>query len=183
MLDANRCERLVAEARDALPVDPDRAAAVARDASALCRGPAFGALAAEPFLEAEAARLDELQLVAFELRVEADLALGRHRELAGELEAVTAANPYRESLWQPWMLALYRSGRQADALRAYQRLRRTLADDLGIEPGPRLRELELAILQQQTELDAPAAPAGGAAPALATGIEATGRHPLRRSAR
>ena len=120
----------------ATPVEPP---SVLREALGLCRGPAFGALATEQYLEAEAARFDELQLVAFELRVDADLALGRHGELAGELQAVAAANPYRESLWRQWMLSLYRAGRQADAMRAYQQLRRTLADELGLEPGAELR--------------------------------------------
>jgi DNA-binding SARP family transcriptional activator len=188
-LDAWRCERLVGEGRAALAGDPARAAAVLREALGLCCGPAFGALAVEQYLEAEAARFDELQLVAFELRVEADLALGRHGELAGELQAVAAANPYRESLWRQWVLALYRAGRQADAVRAYQRLRRTLADELGLEPGAELRALEVAMLQQRSELDwvAPAAPVGAvsrpaahAAPEVTgpLGGEAAGRVPL-----
>ena len=161
-LDAWRCERMVGEGRAALADDPGRAADVLREALRLCRGPAFGMLASEQYVEAEAARLDELQLIAFELRVEADLALGRHGELAGELQAVAAANPFREPLWRQWMLALYRSGRQADALRAYQQLRRTLADELGLEPGAELRALELAMLQQGPELGwvVAAAPAG-----------------------
>jgi DNA-binding SARP family transcriptional activator len=174
-LDAWRCQRMVGEGRAALSADPGRAADMLREALQLCRGPAFGALATEQYLEAEAARLDELQLIAFELRVEADLMLGRHRELAGELQAVAAANPYRESLWRQWMLALYRAGRQADALRAYQKIRRTLADELGLEPGAELRALEVAMLQQRPELDrvVPAAPVD----ALAATVEVL-REPL-----
>lgn len=122
------------------------------EALALWRGPAF-ANVAEAFVRAEAARLEELRLVALERRVEADLVLGRHRELCAELEALLAAEPFREGLRAQLMIALYRSGRQAAALRVYREGRRRLAGELGIEPTPQLRRLEQAILAQDPSLD------------------------------
>ena len=119
--------------------------------------------------DAERTRLDELILVAIETRAEADLALGRHGELVGELEALCRAHPLRERLWELLMLALYRAGRQAEALRAYTDARDRLVDELGIDPGPALRELEARILAQDPSLAA-AGPAGLAVPApVATG--------------
>jgi hypothetical protein len=103
----------------------------------------------------EAVRLEELRLVAVEGRLEADLALGRDAEVAGELERLVAEHPVRERLWRLLMLALYRGGRQADALAAYQRARAVLADELGLEPGEELRDLERAVLRQEV---APVAP-------------------------
>ncbi|HYB30840.1 MAG TPA: AfsR/SARP family transcriptional regulator [Solirubrobacteraceae bacterium] len=100
-----------------------------------------------------ATRLEEERLTALESRIEAQLACGRHRETIGELEALTAAHPLRERLWHQLVLALYRCGRQADALRAYRKLRSTLTDQLGIEPGPELRELHDRILRQDPGLD------------------------------
>ena len=122
------------------------------------------------FFDAERTRLDELILVAIETRVEADLMLGRHGELVGELEALCRAHPLRERLWELLMLALYRAGRQAEALRAYTEARDRLVDELGIDPGPALRELEARILAQDPSLAA-AGPAGlEAVPApMATG--------------
>ena len=106
------------------------------------------------FASGERARLQELVLVAVEGRIEADLALGRHAELVAELEALCEQHPFRERLWELRMLALYRSGRQADAL---PRLRRrhgdSLVEELGLEPGPALRELEARILDQDPSLD------------------------------
>jgi predicted ATPase/DNA-binding SARP family transcriptional activator len=153
-LDAWRCKRLIDEGRAALGCD-DPALAVDRfrDALALWRGPAYGDLATESYVQSEAARLEELRLVAIEQRARADLALGHHAELCGELEALVAAHPYRERLWAHWMLALYRAARQADALRAYQRLRRVLGDELGIDPSDELRDLEEAILVHKPYLD------------------------------
>ena len=131
--------------------------AVARDlllAGLACwRGPAFGELAAAEHLRAAATRLDELRLSASEDRIAAELALGRHVDVCGELESMVAQHPFRERLWEQWMLALYRSGRQADALHAFQRVRRLLDDELGIEPGISLRELEDAILLQKADID------------------------------
>ena len=115
-LDAWRCERLIDEGRAALAGgDPELAVDRFRCALALWRGPAYGDLASESYVQSEAVRLEELRLVAIEDRMQADLALGHHAELCGELEAHVAAHPYRERLWAHWMLALYRAGRQADA--------------------------------------------------------------------
>jgi predicted ATPase/DNA-binding SARP family transcriptional activator len=153
-LDATRFERLVEEGRRTRDTgSPGRGGDILREALGLWHGTAYGALADETFVQADAARLEELRLVAIEERVEADLGVGRHHQLCGELEALVHEHPYRERLWGQWMLALYRSGRQADALRAYQQVRRLLVDELGIDPGAALRELEDAILLQKPELD------------------------------
>ena len=158
-LDAWRCERLIDEGRAALADgDTTLAADRLRAALALWRGPAYAELATETYLQTEAARLEELCLVALEERTQADLALGHHAELCGELEALVAEHPYRELLWGQWMLALYRAGRQSDALRAYQRVRSLLGEELGIEPGAALRDLERGILLQRSELDWKAQP-------------------------
>jgi len=155
-LDAVVFERLVEEGRAALARgEAVEAAARLREALALWRGPALADLAYEPFAQQEIRRLEELRVEAFEERVEADLALGRHDSLVPELEALVAEHPLRERLRAQLILALYRSGRQADALAAYQAARRTLVDELGLEPGPRLQELEQAILHHDPVLDAP----------------------------
>ena len=146
-LDLERFEALLAQ---------DDAGAV-REALALWRGPALADLAFEPFALAEAARLEELRLAALERRVELDLADGRGAELVGELEGLVAEHPLRERLRGQLMLALYRSGRQADALAAYQAARATLVESLGLEPGPALQALERAILRQDASLVAAAA--------------------------
>ena len=152
-LDASCFERLAADGRKALyRDDPAAAAAWLREGLALWRGPAYGELAGAPFARAEAARLEELRLAALECRAEADLALGHHAELVGELEELVAGEPFRERLWVHLMLALYRSGRQAEALRAYRQLRGNLADQLGIDPSPELRRLEERILRQDPSL-------------------------------
>ena len=106
---------------------------------------------------AEAGRLEEQRLAALESRAEALLACGRHRDLIAELETLTAAHPLRERFWSQRMLALYRAGRQADALRAYRELRDILVAELAIEPGPELRELHARILRQDPALNGPAA--------------------------
>ena len=126
---------------------PTRRSGCARR-SALWRGPALADVAYESFAQAAIARLEEIRLAAVELRIDADLALGRHDELVGELEALVAEHPLRERLRGYLMTALYRSGRQAEALDAYREARRTLVDELGIEPSPALQELERAILRQ-----------------------------------
>ena len=113
----------------------------------------MGELASEPFAQLAAARLEEARLTAVEGRVEAGLALGQHAALVGELEALVAEHPLREALRAKLMLAMYRSGRQADALAAYQQLRRILDRELGLEPSPELHRLEEAILLQKSELD------------------------------
>ena len=108
-----------------------------------------------PFARAEAGRLEEERLAALESRAEALLDCGRHRDLIAELETLTAAHPLRERFWLQRMLALYRAGRQADALRAYRDLRAILIADLAIEPGPELRDLHARILRQDPALDRP----------------------------
>jgi DNA-binding SARP family transcriptional activator len=148
-LDLHRFERLV---RDAQQADPELAARLLRDALGLWRGPALADLANAPFAQAEIRRLEELRLGALERRVEADLALGRHRELVAELEMLVQAHPLREGLRGALMRALYGSGRQAEALEVYRETRRLLVDELGIEPSPALHELEQAILRQDPVL-------------------------------
>ena len=105
--------------------------------------------------QAPIARLEELRLAALEQRIEAELATGRHAELVGELEARVAEHPLRERLCGQLMLALYRSGRQAEALDAFRHARESLVEDLGIEPDPELRRLHAAILRQDSSLDLP----------------------------
>ena len=153
-VDAYRFERLVAEARTA---ETHRARELLGEALELWRGSPLADLSFEPFAQAELARLEELYAVAVEDRIEADLALGRHAELVPELEALAARDPLRERLRGQLMLALYRSGRQADALEVFRSARRSLVDELGIEPGPALQRLEHAILAQDPSLEAPVA--------------------------
>jgi DNA-binding SARP family transcriptional activator/tetratricopeptide (TPR) repeat protein len=150
-VDALRFEALAAGANSAA----DRAAAL-RAALALWRGPALADLLYEPFAAAEAGRLEELRLAAHEDLLDAELELGNHRGLVPELETLVAEHPFRERLHGQLMLALYRSGRQADALGAYRQAREVLVGELGIDPGIRLRELEQAILRQDPGLDLPA---------------------------
>jgi predicted ATPase/DNA-binding SARP family transcriptional activator len=156
-LDSHRFERLVAEGgRELATGHPDRAASALEAALSLWRGAALAEFAYERFAQSEVARLEDLRLAAIEQLNEAKLALGRHAELVGQLEALVGEHPYRERIRAQLMLALYRSERQADALQAYQDARRTLVEELGIEPGERLRELERAILAQDPELAAAA---------------------------
>jgi len=152
-LDLRRFERLLGEGHEALAEgDAARAARMLHEALALWRGPALAEFAFEPFAQAEIGRLEDLRLAAVEERVEADLVLGRHGELIGELEALVAESPYRERLRGQLMLALYRSGRQAEALEAYREARRAL-DEVGVEPSEDLQELERAILTHDARLD------------------------------
>jgi predicted ATPase/DNA-binding SARP family transcriptional activator len=148
-IDLPRFERLLAEARKA---EPREQARLLREALALWRGPPLGGLAYERFAQDEIRRLEELRLEALEERLEAELALGQGVELVPELEALVQAHPLRERLRAQLMLALYRAGRQADALAAYQAARRTLVDELGVEPSPALQELQGAILRQEPAL-------------------------------
>jgi DNA-binding SARP family transcriptional activator len=153
-LDAARFEQLVRQGRGQLAAgDPQAGAAMLRRALALWRGPAFQEFEPTGFARAEAGRLGELRLGATEDRVHAELAAGRDRELVPELEGLVGAQPLRERLWAALLLALYRAGRQADALRAYQRARTMLVEELGIEPGAELRRLQAAILAQDPALD------------------------------
>jgi YVTN family beta-propeller protein len=155
-LDSERFESLLAGGREALAEgEARRAAETLRAALALWRGPALSDVAYEPLAEAEIARLEALRLAALEERIDADLALGRDADLVAELEGLVRAEPLRERLRGQLMIALYRSGRQADALEAYQDARRLLVDELGLEPGRALQELERAILTQDDALDAP----------------------------
>jgi DNA-binding SARP family transcriptional activator len=149
-LDLHRFERLVEEASGA---DPGTASEKLREALALWRGPALADFVYEPFAQTAIGRLEELRLLALERRIVADLALGRHADLVPELEALVAEHPLREGLRAQLMLALYRAGRQAEALETYQEARRTLVEELGIEPAPALKELEMAILRQDPALD------------------------------
>ena len=156
-IDARRFERLGSEARSALEESPGRAASL-REALELWHGEPYADLAHADALQPEIRRLNQLRLVAVEDRLEADLALGRHRSVVEELEALTREHPFRERLHAHYMLALYRSGRQAEALRAYQAARIELAEELGIDPSPELRELEQRILDQDASLAPPSAP-------------------------
>jgi len=133
--------------------DADGAARALREALGLWRGPPLADFAYEPFAQAAIAQLEELRLAAIEDRVEADLALGRSRELVGELRDLVARHPLRERLRGQLMLALYRSGRQAEALESYQAFRRRLSEELGLEPGPAVQQLERAILGHNGALD------------------------------
>ena len=154
--DLARFERLTAEARGAKP--RERAEKL-RAALALWRGPALEDLAFEPFARDEVGRLEEARLAALEQRIEAELELGSAGELVGELEHLVGEQPLRERFRSQLMLALYRAGRQAEALEAYQDARRVLMDELGLEPSEELRALQQAILQQDASLGAGSATA------------------------
>ena len=182
-LDADRLADGVATGRaEQAAGRPEAAAAALEAALAEWRGPPLADLADAPFADRERARLEELRVAAWEELVDARLALGRHAEVAGQLDALIAEHPYRERLRAQQMLALYRADRQADALQAYQDARRALVDELGIEPGERLRELERAVLAQDPALAAPAAagPAGGGRAADAPPAAAPGGRAERR---
>ena len=153
-LDARRFEQLVDEAGQILATDKVRASSLLGEALGLWRGPALAEFAFEDFAQEEVARLGEARMRAVEMKMDADLALGRHGELVGELEALVAGNPLRERLRGQLMLALYRSGRQGEALRIFQEGRQALVDELGIDPGPALRELHQQILLQAPSLAA-----------------------------
>src|SRR5713101_4828797 len=149
-LDLERFSQLVEET-DGAP--PKTAAERLREALALWRGPPLADLAYESFAQPAIRRIEELRLAALERRIDADLALGRHADVVPELEALVASEPLRERFRGQLILALYRSGRQAQALDAYREARRALVEEVGLEPSPALQELERAILQQDPELD------------------------------
>ena len=149
-LDVARFEQLVSEATQ---LDPARAAAILREALALWRGPPLADLAYEPFAQPAVAWLEELRTRALERRIDADLACGRHRELIGELGTLIGERPISERLRGQLMLALYRCGRQAEALEAFRTARAVSVEELGIEPGRQLQELHAAILRQDPHLD------------------------------
>lgn len=152
-VDVLRFERLVDEARQTLARDPETASARLRQALALRRGPTLADVVLLGPARGQITRLEELHLAALEDRIQADLRLGRHGALVGELGAMVAAHPLRERLRAQLMLALYRCGRQAEALEAYQAARRLLSEELGIDPGTELQQLERAILHQDPSLD------------------------------
>ena len=153
-LDLHELEALAEEGADALAKgDPERASDRFREALGLWRGEPLADVAYEDFAQRAIQRLEELRLAVHEQRLEADLARGRHAQLVGELEELTAAHPSRERFRAQLMLALYRSGRQVEALEAFRRARSALLDQFGIEPGPELQALERAVLTQDASLD------------------------------
>ena len=179
-VDAFRAEDALRAGRDTLAAgDAHGASEALAGALALWRGPALEEFG-EPFAEGEARRLAELRLALTEERLAADLALGRHADAIREIEALVAAEPLRERLRELQMVALYRSGRQAEALAAYQDAFRALNEELGIEPSARLRELERAVLRQDPSLDARRRAGRGAGPLTPPG---RGAHRTRRRAR
>ena len=152
--DSPRFEALVAQGHSLLGAGQAESAQRALDAGLLLwRGPALADFVYEPFAQPEASRLEELRAVCLEDRVECDLDLGRHAAAAAELETMVGQRPLRERRWALLMVALYRAGRQGEALRTYERARRVLREELGIDPGPGLRRLEAAILAQDSSLD------------------------------
>ena len=152
-IDSVRFEALVNEGRALVDTDPAAAVRILHEALEQWRGPALDDLAHHTSLQPEISRLEELRLAATEECLGAELDLGRHRELVPELETLVGLQPLRERLWEHLMCALYRSGRQADALDAYQRARTLLADELGIDPSPELQRLEEQVLRQDPILE------------------------------
>jgi predicted ATPase/DNA-binding SARP family transcriptional activator len=188
-VDIVRFDHLTAAGREALArAEPAVAAEALRRSLDLWRGPALGEFGSWPYFCAQARRLEEARLGAIEDLAEAELTIGRPGDALARLEAHVEANPLRERAWGQLMLALYRLGRQADALRAYQRVRQVLAEELGIEPTPALRDLEARILQHRPDLllpsdepmGRPAAPSprgfGDTVAFLFTDIESSTRH-------
>jgi DNA-binding SARP family transcriptional activator len=153
VVDARLAERLIAEGREAAAAgDPATAARLLREALALWRGRALAEFTDQPFAQAESARLEELRESAREDLVDAELALGRHHDLVAELELMVASHPLRERRWGQLLLARYRDGRQAEALEGFRILRRTLREELGVDPSPELQDLHDRILQQDPAL-------------------------------
>jgi WD40 repeat protein/DNA-binding SARP family transcriptional activator/energy-coupling factor transporter ATP-binding protein EcfA2 len=156
-LDATRFEELVRSGRRTLANgEAAEASEVLREALTLWRGPPLADFESEPFAPAEIARLEEQRLAALEMRLEADLAAGRHRDVVAELQHLVTEHPTREQLLEHLMLALYRCGRQTEALEAYREAHRVLLDEIGVEPRSQLRDLQAAILRQDPALDPPA---------------------------
>ncbi|WP_411574610.1 AfsR/SARP family transcriptional regulator [Streptomyces fradiae] len=173
-VDAERFTALAARGGELLRAgDPERAAAALEEALALWRGPAYADLAGASFAAPESARLHGLRRSAQEDLFAAELARGRHAAVVGDLEKHAAEEPLAERGWELLALALYRAGRQGDALAALRRARRALAEELGVDPGPSLRRLEAAVLAQDTSLAAPVPPVGGAE---GCGVRAGGVH-------
>jgi WD40 repeat protein/DNA-binding SARP family transcriptional activator len=175
-LDSHRFERLAAEGRGELAAGrPEAAVSALERALSLWRGEPFGDLAFEPFAQLEIARLRDMRVAMREQLIDAKLALGGHSDVVGELEALIGENPLRERLRGQLMLALYRCERQADALQAYQDARRRLVEELGIEPGQRLRDLERAILAQDPALQLAPLEAAEPPPVLGASTPLVGR--------
>ncbi len=152
-LDALQLARAVDEAEQLIGRDAATAERLLSEATGMWRGRPFGDLSDEcPTLHMDAVRLEELYLLAVEMCIDAGISRGRHQHLIGELEVLTEQHPYRERFWEQLMLALYRSGRQAEALGIYRTLRETLGEGLGIEPGPTAEELERQILFHDPDL-------------------------------
>jgi len=162
-IDLHRYEQLVAAGRAAAATDAERAVALLAEADALWRGDALADFAYEEFAQPTVNRLSELRLAVIEERIDLELALGRVDEGIIELEALVTAHPLRERLRGQLMVALYRAGRQAEALQTFQDARHFLGEELGLDPGPELRRIEAAILAQDPALDAPAAASSSAA--------------------
>jgi DNA-binding SARP family transcriptional activator len=173
-IDAVRFERLVRDARQALGTAPGTSAALLRTALSLWRGEPLADFTFEPFAQADITRLTELRIAAIEDRIEAELALGGHAAACGELAQLVREHPLRERLSGQLMVALYRCGRQAEALGTYQNLRATLADQLGIDPSPALAQLETAILRQQPALNWPRVVEGEAPQHMAATVAPAG---------
>ncbi|MEU0464776.1 BTAD domain-containing putative transcriptional regulator [Amycolatopsis sp. NPDC006131] len=174
-VDAWRFEEAVTKSAGLAPA---AALSLVDEALGLWRGPAYAEFADQAWARAEIARLDELRLLAVERRADALLGLGRAAEAVPDLEAHTGAHPLRENGWRLLALALYRAGRQGDALAALRRARQSLADELGVDPGPDLRELEADILAQAPELRGAMAESGGRAPgSVGRGDESEGEAP------
>ena len=153
-VDADRFQALLGEGRGKLSAgDPRGAGELLRQALGLWRGPSLGDFAYESFAKGEIARLEEARLAALEDRIDADLALGEHAVLVGELRALAREHPLRERLCGQSMIALYRAGRQTDALAVYRELSKLLREELGLEPSPTLQTLELSILQRHLSLE------------------------------
>ncbi len=165
-VDAHRFERLVTRARQCADADAPAALALLEEALGLWRGPALADVGDAEWIEAESTRLEELRLGALEDRLDLLVELGRHTEAVADLERLVALHPLRERLHRLLLTALYRTGRQADALSVYHQLRRQLADELGIDPSPELQSLAEAILRQQVpaprRVDEAAVPASDA---------------------
>ena len=160
-VDGKQFEKLISDGRDALGAGaPAEAARMFDQALSLWRGPPLADFRYEPFAQAEIARLEELQLTCLEERIEANLALGSVGATIAELQRLVSEYPLRERLRGQLMLALYRGGRQAEALEVYREFRTTLAEELGLDPSPLLRELEAAILRQDQALSHRSAPSG-----------------------
>jgi DNA-binding SARP family transcriptional activator len=169
-IDLRRFDRLLADGHAAVAAQRFEAASNAfADALALWRGPALSDLADDVIAAGEALRLEEARLGAMEGRIEAELGRGRHAEVVGQLQALVEQHPLREPLWGQLMRALYRCGRQAEALEAYRRAREVFVEELGIEPGPALQRLQLEILRQDEALEWRPLPDGDGSPAQTPG--------------